>query len=246
MELNNLRERTLLQCSYSDALDIVIAMENVKALHLSGIEAIEELETYLSFVLILKGRLANEEFPELRGNDRRREKSSFLSRLNLLHDKISFALEVNIRFNKHTSQIFEWVSEVSDDLENKRKDIEDTANAVREEIDESEHNILAHVLSLMGIFSAIITLIMSVVITSASWLNTANGASAIIAFIVPNLVTLIAVFTLLSLIFFYLHRDTPAQNGKCAKHKRSIAFTITIIALILCVILCCWICLSIK
>lgn len=246
MELKDLRERTLLQCPFSEALDVVIELERVKALHLTGIEAIEELESYLSFVLILKGRLSNDEFPELKGNDHRRERTSFLSRLNLLYDKISFALEVNIRFNKQSTQISDWISEATEELEGKRQDIKKSAMKVRNEIDNSEHKILTHVLSLMGIFSAIITFIMSMVITSSSWLNNADGASAIIAFVIPNLIALISVFVLLSLIFFYLHKDTPASDESCAIHKRSLAFIVVIVALLLCVILCCWFCLSAK
>lgn len=246
MDLNNLRERTLLQCSYSEAVEIVEAIEKIKVLHASGIDAIEELETCLSFVLILKGRLSNDEFSEIKGNDKRRERNNFSSRLNLLYDKISFALEVNIRFNKQNSQVYSWISDVQNQVNNEKEEIQNTADSVRDEIANSEHTILSHVLSLMGIFSAIITLIMSVVISSASWLNSANRASAIMALIVPNLVALIAVLTLMSLIFFYIHRDTKAADGKCAQRKRSTAFSICVSALILCVIASCVFCFAEK
>ncbi len=68
-------------------------------------------------------------------------------------------------------------------------------------IDKIEPQLMSTVLTLMGVFSAIITIIMSVVITSTSWLNNATGASAIIAFIIPNLVTVLSIVVLLGIVF---------------------------------------------
>ena len=56
----------------------------------------------------------------------------------------------------------------------------------------------------------------------------------------------ILLFVLISLIFFYIHRDTHAQDGKCSKHKRSLAFTLCIIGLIICVIVSCLLCFAGK
>ena len=67
--------------------------------------------------------------------------------------------------------------------------------------DRIEPQLITTVLTLMGVFSAVITIIMSVVITSSSWLNNANGASAIIAFIVPNLVVVFSIVVLLEMVF---------------------------------------------
>ena len=75
-----------------------------------------------------------------------------------------------------------------------------------------EHNTLSHVLSLMGVFSAVITLIMSVVLTSTAWLNNANGASALIAFVVPNMVALLSVSVLLSFIYLYTRKNNVMED----------------------------------
>ena len=72
---------------------------------------------------------------------------------------------------------------------------------IKDKTDHIESQLITTVLTLMGVFSAIITIIMSVVITSSSWLNNANGASAVIAFIVPNLVVAFSVVLLLGVIF---------------------------------------------
>lgn len=50
--------------------------------------------------------------------------------------------------------------------------------------------------AVMGIFTSIIVVIMSLVITSSSWLNNAYGASAIIAFVIPSCVAVLAVCAL--------------------------------------------------
>lgn len=72
---------------------------------------------------------------------------------------------------------------------------------IKSATDNIEPQIMTTILTLMGVFSAIITIIMSVVITSSSWLNNANGASAIIAFIVPNLVVAFSISILLGVVF---------------------------------------------
>ena len=246
IELDSIRGKELIQFSYQEAVEIVEALETVNPFHYSGISAIEKMETYRSHAYILKERILNNEFREIAVNDRRRDRNNILSRLNLLIESFSSSLKINGILAEQEAQVSELFKKAKGELEKERTDIERTADEVRNQIDNSEHKILTHVLSLMGIFSAIITLIMSMVITTSYWLNNANGASAIIAFVIPNLVTLIAVFTLLSLIFFYLHRDTSVKGEKCAVQKRSVAFTISIVALLLCVILCCWFCLSAK
>ncbi len=88
-------------------------------------------------------------------------------------------------------------------LEKKIQSVETNIEDFQKHLDDSEHTVLTHVLTLMGVFTAVITIIMSVVITSGSWLNSANSASAIVAFTVPNLVAILAVVVLLSLTFIY-------------------------------------------
>lgn len=77
-----------------------------------------------------------------------------------------------------------------------------------------EPQLIATVLTLMGVFSAIITIIMSVVVTSSSWLNNANGASAVIAFIVPNAVAVFSIIVLLLLVSSRKEMDVVVVSEK--------------------------------
>ena len=94
------------------------------------------------------------------------------------------------------------------------KQVQKKLQKAEKKLDDSEHNMLTHVLTLMGVFTAVITIIMSVVITSSSWLNNADGASAFFALAVPNLVAIFAVIVLVGLVFIY-------QNGVLSKPGKS-------------------------
>lgn len=61
-------------------------------------------------------------------------------------------------------------------------------------------NATKDVLTLMGVFATIITVILSVVSSATSWLNNADGASAVVAFVVPTLVTVTTVVILLGIV----------------------------------------------
>lgn len=91
---------------------------------------------------------------------------------------------------------------INEYLSKSEKQFESTiVQKIQTKTDEIEPQLITTVLTLMGVFTAVITIIMSVVITSSSWLNNANGASAIIAFIVPNLVVAFSITLLLGAIF---------------------------------------------
>ncbi len=123
------------------------------------------------------------------------------------------------------------------------KKVEKVIDEEKKELSQVEHTTLTHVLTLMGIFSAVITIIMSVVLTSTSWLNNADEASAILAFVVPNLVALIAVVALISFIYLYNFRtseqlDETGTVVKKARLKRKIAHSSLIVILILTILSC--------
>ena len=102
--------------------------------------------------------------------------------------------------NKTIKQINNHLKESENEFDRKlNKKIKTTINKI-------EPQLITTVLTLMGVFSAIITIIMSVVITSSSWLNNAEGPSAIIAFIVPNLVV---VFSIVILLLVTTSRKNP-------------------------------------
>lgn len=98
-------------------------------------------------------------------------------------------------------------------------------------LDDSEHNMLTHVLTLMGVFSAVITIIMSVVITATAWLNNADGASAVLAFIIPSAVAVFAVVVLLCLVFLY-HNVTTGSDTHPIKSKTAKALFVILLVII--------------
>ncbi len=260
-QLKKLKENDLRRFSYTKTMDVVETLESLNLIDISGIAAHEEIETYISLTAIIKNRVDHDELqkqPKLlnrKSKDRDKDKDILRNRLINILANLRFAYNF-VRLNSRidtVEKISDNIQGIREDFNNLQKDYEDKKKTVdniidkhREELNASERAIMSHVLSIMGVFSAVITLIMSVVITSSSWLNNADGAEAIIAFIIPNLVALIAVFVLISLIFFYLHRDTSTKVEKCSSHKRSVAFTVVIVALLVCVILCCWFCFATK
>lgn len=97
------------------------------------------------------------------------------------------------------------------------KAVEKQEQKTKDEISKVEHTTLSHVLSIMGIFTAVIVVIMSLILTATSWLNNADGASVIIAFVVPNLIALIAVLVLLSVINLFFEKQKERSKMQLFK-----------------------------
>lgn len=155
-------------------------------------------------------------------------------RTNISQYRLSFLLEnveeqINFQIKESTLHFEETknkVESIANDTQNKIHEASiQTEKKINENIAEKEKtfdqklehkiesttskiepHLITTVLTLMGVFSAIITIIMSVVITSSSWLNNAGGASAVIAFIVPNLVV-ISMAVLLNIVFYRKKSD---------------------------------------
>lgn len=107
------------------------------------------------------------------------------------------------------SQITNIQETTSEELGKQTKSIAETAAKTLKEIQGAEGKIVSHVLTLMGVFSAVITIILSIVVTSSSWLNNATASSAIVAFTIPNMVALFAVVSIVLLIYMYHNAFYP-------------------------------------
>ena len=244
IDLSTLRENDLRKYSYETTKSVIDELENVCISNFVGIHAIEQIETYYAFARLIKNRVSNNEFIELNVKARKSEKEHLYTRLNFLLAIFKYSLEIGKLENRtittaddlstKLSALKEQFNETVVDYNSKKNELETKINAAtkdlgdnvkkfKERIDDSEHTILTHVLTLMGVFSAVITIIMSVVITSSSWLNNASGAAAIAAFIIPNLVALLAVIVLLSLIFIY-HSAVNVSTIGTPKSKKAILF----------------------
>lgn len=237
VDLNKIKQREVINCNYATAIEIVDALESIKPFKYTSIEAVERLEMYLSYALIIKGKILNADF---RNECKNKNKSDLLSRINYIIDHFNSALEINVTLINQSAQVTAWIDDAKKQLSYQKTEIEKKAKLVQEQIDNSEHTILSHVLTLMGIFSAIITIILSVIITSSSWINNSDKADAVVAFVVPNAVALMAVTLLLSLIFAHNHRNRI--EAKTTKQNiwdilKSILFYMIIIVIVLATII---------
>ena len=233
IDLSKVKQRDIINCQYTKAKEFVEALEQIKPFKYKSIEAVEELEGYLSNALIIKFRILNGDF---KSDCKEKEKKDLIQKLDYIIDHFNSALEINVTLINQSAQVIEWIEDAKKQLGEQKTEIEKKAKLVQEQIDNSEHTILSHVLTLMGIFSAIITIILSVIITSSSWINNANKSDAVVAFVVPNTVALLSVTLLLSLIFVNNHRNRI--EDKTVKQRirdtiKSIAFHSIIIIIIL-------------
>ncbi len=212
----------LKNCSFTELNDIILELDNINNASELYTSTCEDIETYYEFSNVIFRRISQEDFVEFRGKKGKNKKNELTLKLLELNNRflafISFLKNSTAIYNAIASSVskmndlyLQTRTEINNSLENQKSEIENTknkVNSVLNKIRDSEHEILTHVLTLMGIFVGIITIIMSVVITSTSWLNNSSSASAIIAFIVPNAVVILSIAVLFLFIFLY-RKDIP-------------------------------------
>ena len=245
-DLTTLKENQLKKYSYEDTLKIVSELESSSISQYTGIAAVEISEQYYSFASIINNRIINNEFPELKLKIKKNEKEILQHRVTTLLSSLKYSLDLG-KLEKRVKEVDTLklkIDRIDADYQEKAKKIDDSITEFKKRIDESESKILSNVLAIMGVFSAIITIILSIIITSSSWLNNADGASAIIAFVVPSLVSLLVAFVLLSLVFSYINKDTNGKGEKLSNQKYDRAFKLSICGILIITSLCCWLCLS--
>lgn len=150
----------------------------------------------------------------------------------LKRDHKKLVIDYSQKKSELETQIELIESTTSKALLSQTKTIDKTIKETIEEIQGAEGKIVSHVLSLMGIFTAVIAIILSVVVTSSTWLNNASGASAIIAFVIPNMVTLIAVISIILLVSMYQKIFYPPVLPEGEKAKKAPTI-ITVILLVI-------------
>jgi len=243
-QLKKLKENDLRRFSYTKTMDVVETLESLNLIDISGIAAHEEIETYISLTAIIKNRVDHDELqkqPKLlnrKSKDRDKDKDILRNRLINILANLRFAYNF-VRLNSRidtVEKISDNIQGIREDFNNLQKDYEDKKKTVdniidkhREELNSSERAIMSHVLSIMGVFSAVITLIMSLVITTSSWLNNADQSDAFYAFVVPNGVTLVAVFSLVLLVYFFIDQDKIANENERTNQKKTRIIVVCII-----------------
>ena len=210
---------------------------------------------------VIDDKIKNDKFSN--SSPTRAQKSSLQTRVTTLMHSFAISIHVNLLvfdrsadfenlLEKQQVEFLHQLDTQNKEIETKQQETKELINKSKNEIEENirqeidkqreqtselEHTTLTHVLSLMGIFSAVITIIMSVVLTSTSWLNNADGPSAVLAFLIPNLVSLFAVVVLLSFIYLYTYRSTKNDSNNSDKPKRVIVAYVAIAAVLLIAVL---------
>lgn len=120
----------------------------------------------------------------------------------LMYDSIKTDYEQkNKEWDAQKIEINKTIATSNDELEKKADELEDKI----------EKNAYTRLFSLMGVFTTIITIILSLVATTSTWLNNANGCQAIIAFTIPSAVIVTSLMILLGIV---MPKNMEAAKGK--------------------------------
>lgn len=202
------------------------------------IDLIETTDDIYTKATLIRNKIVEDRFNEQLPKNWKTKKENLLSKLMYIFVIIQHYRD-SYRMWSLASDIGLQVTELKkdhkklvDDYNNKKLELETTIEDTIKETQGAEGKIVSHVLSLMGIFTAVIAIILSVVVTSSTWLNNASSASAIIAFVIPNMVTLIAVISIILLVSMYQKTFYPPvlPEGEQAKKVPTI---ITVILLVI-------------
>ena len=254
IDLCNLDPEELWAYKYDRILDVVQAIDQ-KLYNMSNeVEEIEAIVSSLEHINIITLRVEEYDFPEIsreitaKSIDARNERQWLQLRLKMTFLSCKSVLDnarVVTNYNEKKTELEQSIADLHKELEENKLEIDNSlADAqskvnnqlisAKNELQDSEHNVLTHVLALMGVFSAVITIVMSVVITSSSWLNNADGASAVLAFVIPNAVAILAVIVLMFLVFLYTNASTGSDTHPIkSKVAKNLFITLLVIVVVL-------------
>lgn len=275
MDIWNLKEKDLRNCSLSETKDIIdeigkIVTEQHGNIHSEPndiIKITEMSDDLYSKITTLQNKILEDAFDENLPRNWKSKKEELLSKLfsiiivvQNIRDSVRVWISIN-ESNQHfadlekaykalvkdyddkktklESHIEEIENTTQKTLDEQTKVIKTTSAETLEEMHSTEGKIVSHVLTLMGVFSAVITIILSIVVTSSSWLNNATNSSAIVAFIIPNLVTLFAVIAVVLLVYMYHKAFYPPvlkQNQSPSKAPTIISSILLVTILLITVI----------
>lgn len=172
-QLKVLKENELRKFSYAKTMSVVDALESLNLVDISGIAAHEEIETYISLAAIIKNRVDYNELSKpvsklTRRKSSERDKEILQNRLINILANLRYAYNF-VRLNSRIDaieQIGNSINEIradfnslQDDYLKKKEKVDNIIDKHREEINASERTIISHALSIMGVFSAIITIL---------------------------------------------------------------------------------------
>lgn len=257
IDLYNLDPEELWKYEYESIQTLVHAIEQKLFTISDEVEDIEAMVSFLEHINIISYRVEEYDFPEISEEkttesiEARNSRQLLQIRLRMIFLSCKSGLnnaQVVADYNAKKKELEKSIADLHKELEDKKAEIDKSLNnaqtsvnglndqltSAKTEIQNSEHNVLTHVLTLMGVFSAVSTIVMSVVITSSSWLNNADGASAILAFIIPNAVAILAVIVLMFLVFLYTNASTGSDTHPIkSKVAKNLFITLLVIVVVL-------------
>ena len=210
LDIDKLKETELRKFTFEQTVSVANELEKCNLQSIKGTREYKaRVETYYFLARLIYNRICNNEFAKEVKSDKQREK------LSAIKFK-SIALMADFRHEINTvtlESVSEQLTEENREIQKTVGETKEALTGVKGQIDKFEHTILTHVLTLLGVFSAIITVILSISISSSTWLNNAGAGDAIVAFVVPSLVAVLSVVVLLSLVFGY-HREQREDGDK--------------------------------
>lgn len=232
IDLSKLKENELKKYSYEDTVKVIDELERISISRFSGIKAIETIEQYISFASIISCRIKENEFFNSSSEREINSKNILERRVETILTNLQYAFYLAILSNRvnevenvraQAKKLETKITNIEKDYSDKEKKIDQFINncdqilrKYKKRIDEFESKILSHVLSIMGVFSAIITIILSLITTTSSWINNSTQSDMVLAFIVPNGVAIVAVFALMILVYYFVnyHKSVDSDDDK--------------------------------
>lgn len=101
------------------------------------------------------------------------------------------------------TKLVAYVYQSMGNLQENTRAVKDDVNKLSKkvnDIDNTSDKIMPNIVTLIGVFSSIIVVILSLITTSSTWLLNANEVSVLIAFIIPAAITTLAVCALTAFI----------------------------------------------
>ena len=207
-DIKKLKDRDIKNLSYSDAYGVVTVLSEVVFLDLNNQQTLEEIEAFKNIIAIIEFMATTGAYKEIEGRRNEFKKESFLWRLSDLSTNFNYMISINNSLNKTLGQM----SQMQEEFIQEEHRIDTNLSDAIDRLKDSEHTTLNHVMSLLGVFTAIITIIITLFISSSSWLKNSDKSDAFFAFVVPNAVVLIAVSFLMLLVYFFIHQDKITKD----------------------------------
>lgn len=181
------------------------------------------VDGYLSIVSNLQKRiqhlLISGKTKETDGDFKTSTASYLDARLTSICERTKIFITLDDKSNQLQNEIGSTIHKVLydgyEDSGEKVPGIIDTIKKLSDEVNTisgKSNQIMPNIISLLGVFSSIIVVILSLITTSSSWLANANNISVLIAFVVPAGIITLAICALTALVRSTLEHQTDVTQ----------------------------------